>query len=1052
MSSLSTLLDTKIHQKISAQLKLPEYNEITSFIPGRDSYSVYELEGQSSIASGYEFTLNFVSDEAIEVEDIVDTQAELSLRDESNPLNSKKLYGKILKAQEFGSIARKKLYKITIVSPLHYLSLNKRYEIYQEMSVPDIIASIISKYMGLLDLQLEVKVDAQTIPKRHTCTQYAQSDLEFIQMLCEEEGFVLLVEPYAHSPYIVTLCELNEHAPRIIEPVEVNYNVSKAFKVSAQVQDYYDARKPALDFTTQAGEIMNSPVFSDNDSSSQLRNDLKKHSLRDRLEKLDESLYKDLNRYTKLDAQEAYGQGLRVYGESQDLNVYDGRYLNLKDIKGHKNTQVIILEVQYKASFPNALDEYIEEDTQEVKEAQYKVSFVAIDSNIIYRPKKQTPKPLIHSVQTAIVSNGNEKTAQYANEIDVNENGDIRVIFHFDHNRPTSCYIPLANSFSGDGYGTQFLPRVNSEVIVSFINGDIDRPIITGAIHNGENRHPYNLPKEKTKSFIKTQTTPQYEDKEGYNELLFEDKQGEELLSLRAQNDYTLNVLHDSHTHIENDKKTVIDNDAELTVANDSIQTVGNDKKVNIIGNAVTTIEKEQITTVKEDQELHILKDQNTIVKLNQKTIVEQDLIERIKGTVTSYVEKDQKEKYLTNLFMQVGKDLGIEVTSSYHVNAKTIKETAKTIELEAADGISLKCGGNVLTVDASGIHLKAATVDSNSGNGGVTSTAVTSPEIKKPLYNKLRVTGVTAATTKQSDLSEVLTYTASVEKYENGSWAATTELNETQKAQINWHFIKNNDEADKDILTDNPTDDTININGLEMSINVEEENIFQYGHAHAFVVDADDEQGYAVTELKRLLDVVNVRGKNLLSESDTEVKYRVELNIDNPTQEELKTLKVKIDSRDGENKHTLSEAELDESLVITHKLEKEHTTQELQVHVYPEDKQVNGAKAVTYGRPIEEGEVTNVRGDDNEGEYINSVDNDIYHLKADASLEEGTPVTAILHVKDENGNILKSIEEETEVKDGKIDYEFDIEKIIKDNNLDEDEALTFEGDVTWQA
>jgi len=680
MSSLSTLLDSQIHQKISAQLKLPEYNEVMSFIPGRDSYSVYELEGTSSVTSGYEFTANFVSDEVINVEEIVDTQAEISLRDESNPLNSKKLYGKILKAQEFGSIARKKLYKITIVSPLHYLSLNKRYEIYQEMSVPDIIASVISKYMGLLDLQLEVKVDTQTIPKRHTCTQYAQSDLEFMQMLCEEEGYVLLVEPYAHSPYIITLCELNEHAPRVMDVVEVRYNTSKAFNASAQVQDYYDKHKPALDFTTQSGEMMNSPVFSDNENSAQLRNDLKKQNLRDRLEKLDESLYKDLNRYTKLDAEEGYSEGIRIFGESESLNVYDGRYLNLKDIKGHKNTQVIILEVHYKASFPNALDEYIEDNTQEVQEAQYKVSFVAIDANIIYRPKKQTPKPLIHSVQTAIVSNGNKKTAQYANEIDVNEFGDIRVIFHFDANRPTSCYIPLANSFSGDGYGTQFLPRVNSEVIVSFINGNIDRPVITGAIHNGENRHPYNLPKEKTKSFIKTQTTPQYEDKEGYNELLFEDKQGEELLSLRAQNDYNLNVLHDSHTHIENDKKTVVDNDAELTVQNDSVQTVGNDKKVNIVGNEIKTIEKEQITTIKEDQELHILQDQNTIVKQNQKTIVEQDLIERIKGSMTSYVEQDQKQKYLTNLFTQVGQDLGLSVTGAYHLNAETIKQQASVV------------------------------------------------------------------------------------------------------------------------------------------------------------------------------------------------------------------------------------------------------------------------------------------------------------------------------------------------------------------------------------
>jgi len=930
MSTLSNLLDSQIHQKISAQLKLPEY-QVSSFIPGRDSFSVYELEGKSSVTSGYEFTLNFVSDDNISVEDIVDTQAELSLRDESNPLNSKKIYGKIIKAQEFGSIARKKLYKITIVSPLHYLSLNKRYEIYQEMTVADIISSILSKYMSLLDIQVEVKLDTQTLPKRHTCTQYAQSDLDFIKMLCEEEGYVLLVEPYAHSPYIITLCELNEHAPRVMDSIEVTYNTSKTFSPSAQVEDFYDSRKPSLDFNIESGQIFQSPEFTDNETSAQLRNDLKQHRLRDRLEKLDESLYKDLNRYTKLDAQRGYGEGIRIYGSSESLNLYDGRYATLKDIKGHKDTHVIILEVHYKASFPNALDEYVETTNKKVKQAQYKVNFIAIDSNIIYRPAKQTTKPLMHSIVTAIVSNANQETAKYANEIDVNEFGEIRVIFHFDKNRPTSCFIPLANSFSGDGYGTQFLPRVNSEVIVSFINGDIDRPLITGAIHNGENRHPYNLPKEKTKSFIKTQTTPQYEDKEGYNELLFEDKQGEELLSLRAQNDYTLNVLHDSHTHIQNDKKTIIDNDCELTVQNDSIQTIGNDKKVNIVGNAITTIEKEQITTIKQDQELHILQDQNTIVKLDKKTIIEKDLIQRIKGTATHYIEQDQKEKYLTNLFMQVGKELGIEVTAAYHLNAKTIKETAKTIELEASDGISLKVGGNVLTIDASGIHLKAAVVDTNSGNGGVTAAKVTNPEIKKPLYHKLRVTKVTATVTKQKDLSEVLTYTAEVEKFENGSWAKTTDLNETQKAQINWYFIKNNDEGDKDILTDNPTNDTINIKGLEMSITVEEVNIYKYGHAHAFVVDADDENGYAVTELVRALEVINIIPKG--SAGSTEAQCKAILNVGEPTEDEKAQIKWNINGNE--------KAELSGKDDITYDL-KEEKTREVPVKAYidgkPED------------------------------------------------------------------------------------------------------------------
>ncbi|WP_324172473.1 type VI secretion system Vgr family protein [Sulfurimonas sp.] len=912
MSQLASPMNSKIHQRISAQLKLPEYNQADTIMQGRDSYSVYELEGKSSILTGYEYKLTFISDEEINVEDIVDTETELHLRDETSPLNSKKIYGKIIEAKENGSVARKKLYQIKIVSPLHYLSLNQRYEVYQEMNVPDIISSIIAKYSVLLNIQLDVKIDTQTIPKRHTCTQYKQSDFEFIKMLCEEEGYILLIDASSNNPYTVTLCELNEHAPLNTEIIECTYNKVKTFSTSAQAQDYYENKKPSLDFSIQAGQVMHSHTFADNEVTSQLRSDIKKETLRDRLDKLDESLYKDLSRYAKIDAEQGFSQGIRVLGNSEELSVKDGVVLNLKDIKGHKNTQVIVLSVKYKATFPNALDEYAQVADDE-QQAQYSVEFIAIPSDVIYRPQVITSKPRIHSIQTAIVSNTDKDTQKFANEIDVNERGEIKVIFHFDEKRPTSAYVPLSNIYSGDGYGVQFLPRVNSEVIVSFINGDIDRPIITGALHNGENRHPFNLPKEKTKSFIKTQTTPQYEDKEGYNELLFEDKQGEELLSLRAQNDYELNVLNNSNTHIANNKKTIIDNDLELSVQNDSTQTIGNDKKVNILGNEIKTIEKEQILTIKEDQEIHILRDANTIINNNQKTIIEQDLIQRIKGQVTHYIEKDQKEKYLANLFLQIEAELGIEITSSYHLNAKTIKQEAETVELEASDGISLKCGGSVLTVDGGGIHLKASKVDTNSGNGGVTASNIAIAKIEKPLYNKLKVTKVEASITKQDEITQVLTYTASVEKFEDGTWSETTELTTTQEAQINWYFIKNNDQENKDILTDNPTDDTINIKGLKMSVTLEKENIYKHGHAHAFVVDAVEE-GYEVTELMRYLEVENIYHVGKIK--DGSVECEATLNVEDIKEDEKAKIRWNINGKE--------KSELNGKTEITHDLKEE--------------------------------------------------------------------------------------------------------------------------------
>lgn len=163
---------------------------------------------------------------------------------------------------------------------------------------------------------------------------------------------------------------------------------------------------------------------------------------------------------------------------------------------------------------------------------------------------------------------------------------------------------------------------------------------------------------------------------------------------------------------------------------------------------------------------------------------------------------------------------------------------------------------------------------------------------------------------TPSSDITEVLTYTASVEKYENGAWAATTELTPSQEAQLQWHFIKNNDEGDKDILTDNPTNDTVVVNGLEMSITVQPDNIYKHGHAHCFVVDADVE-GYAVTELKRYIEVEDILTE-ILDNDTKRFEAQAIYNVDEITEEEKAMTKWTVEDTD------VSEAKGKETMIYT--------------------------------------------------------------------------------------------------------------------------------------
>ncbi|MDY0328260.1 MAG: type VI secretion system tip protein TssI/VgrG [Arcobacteraceae bacterium] len=566
---MQTLTSPQINQRINARINFIGLDELCesgtsnlSDISNLSDFSIYKLNGYSSVDSYYKFTILFVSDYDLVIEDIVDLDCCVRIRDEINSLNKKEIYAKVFKIREYSVVGSKRVYEAVIVSPLHYLSLNKHYEIYMDKSVKDIVSMVLGRYKALLGIDLVLKVDNLKYPIRHYTTQYAQSDYEFIKMLCEEEGLVILSDYSSNNPYGLVLCELNEHALSC-ESIEASFFASKKFALSNYSEDFYDYLKPSVDMKVSYGKNLEFDTYKDNSYTKQLKYDLEYEILRDRLETYDGSNAKDLQRYNEIDSQRGYSLGSRVDGVSYELSMRDGISIVLNDTKLLQEKEVIILSVEYNGHFPNALDEYIEDDKDKT---QYFVQFSSIPKDHIYRPNKSITKPRINGIQTAIVSKGDNNTKDSANEIDVNHLGEIRVIMHFDYNRPTTCYIPLSNIYSGDNYGARFLPRVNSEVIVSYINGDIDRPIIIGSLHNGENKIPYPLPSTKTQSYIKTQTTPQYKDKEGYNEILFEDKPNNEQLNLRAQKDHSVLVLNNSSETIQNNKTKFVQNNEKNTI------------------------------------------------------------------------------------------------------------------------------------------------------------------------------------------------------------------------------------------------------------------------------------------------------------------------------------------------------------------------------------------------------------------------------------------------------------------------------------------------------
>jgi type VI secretion system secreted protein VgrG len=225
----------------------------------------------------------------------------------------------------------------------------------------------------------------------------------------------------------------------------------------------------------------------------------------------------------------------------------------------------------------------------------------AVSADVPYRPPLHTPKPRAQGVENATV------VGPAGEEIHVDEFGRVRVQFHWDRegqmDARSSCWIHVNQPWGGTGFGGTNLPRIGQEVIVDFLGADPDRPIITGRIYTNLQKTPYKLPDNKTQSGWKSNSSPE---KGGYNEIMFEDKAGAELVRMQAEKD--LNKL------VKNDESVNIGNDRTSTIGNDESRTIGNDMMKQVMNNMREMIGMNRSRGVGNDENVQVGRNQTTNV------------------------------------------------------------------------------------------------------------------------------------------------------------------------------------------------------------------------------------------------------------------------------------------------------------------------------------------------------------------------------------------------------------------------------------------------------
>ena len=552
-------------------------------------------------------------------------------------------------------------YGVDIV-PRHWL-LTRRFKarIFQEhncedMSVPGIIRKVLAD-AGLADDTFRFALEQNYSP-RDFVVQYRESDMDFISRLAEEEGIYFFFEHTAEGHKMVFGDSRVAHA-------ELPSGAEWVYRDPAALVEEKEFVSRALDQQEiQIGAVCLED-FNFETPGMELRSTVKA----DRFTDLEYSDYP--GRYPDRDAGGRYAQvrleefqAARRVVEMQTTvrGMLPGYLFKLTEHPSDVlNTEYLVVSVRHHAT--QAQSAAAENLGQQP--AQHETALRCIPSGVPYRPPRLTRRPVVRGSQTALV------VGPSGEEIYTDDEGygRVKVQFHWDregtYDENSSCWVRVSQGLAGGNYGMMHLPRVGQEVIVDFLEGDPDRPIITGRVYNGDNKPPWALPENKTQSGIRTRSS---KEGEGFNELRFEDKKDEERVFLHAQKDMDVRVLNDQKELVGNDRHEIIQRDTLAKIERDEHRTIGQDQNVKV--------ERHRSATIGQEEKIAA-------------------------GSYSLKTDGDMSLVAGAKFSLEAGASIGIK---------------GQQLVIDAPMGISLKVGGNFIDINPGGVFIKGSMVMINSG------------------------------------------------------------------------------------------------------------------------------------------------------------------------------------------------------------------------------------------------------------------------------------------------------------------------------------------------
>ncbi|AZC72779.1 type VI secretion system tip protein VgrG [Pseudomonas chlororaphis] len=510
---------------------------------------VLSFEGIEGISQPFRFDLELVSENPdLDLETLLHKQAFLAFDPQGSGI-----HGQIYRVAQGDAGKRLTRYKVSLVPQLAYLEHRTNQRIYQQLSAPKIIALILEEH-GIQGNAYQFQLGTPC-PERDYCVQYDETDLHFIQRLCEEEG---LHYHFQHSPqgHLLVFGDDQTVFPKLgqptayiqgsgmvaDEPVIKGFNLRLETRTRRTTRRDYDFEKPRLQLEAAYKPEAESeePDLEDYDYPGRFTDRARGKFLSQRA----------LERH-RADYQQAEGWG-------DQTRLVSGHFLELSEHpRSEWNDLWLLTHIVHEGKQPQVLEESVTSDTTDNKDdfhQGYRNRFLATPWQVFYRPALNHPKPRVLGSQTAVV------TGPKGEEIHCDQYGRVKVQFHWDRegkaDDKTSCWLRVSSSWAGDRYGAIVIPRIGMEVLVTFLEGDPDQPLITGCLYHKEHPVPYALPANKTRTVFKSMSSP---GGAGYNELRIEDKKGAEQIFIHAQRDWDENIEHDQKIRIGHERHDTVE-------------------------------------------------------------------------------------------------------------------------------------------------------------------------------------------------------------------------------------------------------------------------------------------------------------------------------------------------------------------------------------------------------------------------------------------------------------------------------------------------------------